>query len=58
MSDSQKWAAWLVVLAAVFLALAFLGKLALIGALALLLARIALVPSVLALTALAVRKTS
>lgn len=58
MTDSQKWSVWLMTFTVLFLVLAWFGKLALIAALALLVGRIALVPSVFALSALAVRKTS
>ncbi|WP_165827760.1 hypothetical protein [Mycobacterium colombiense] len=58
MTNSQKGAIWIVGLAVVFLTLAWFGELALIAALAMVVGRIVLVPTVLALTALAVRKTS
>lgn len=58
MSNSQKGAIWLVLVAVAFLVSCFLGQLATIAVIAMLVARIAVVPIVVGLLGTAVRKRS
>ncbi|WP_156738110.1 hypothetical protein [Mycobacterium scrofulaceum] len=56
MTDSQKWAAWLVVLAVVFLALAFFGEAALLAAVTYVVVRFVVIGGMVGLIGLALRK--
>lgn len=58
MSNSQKGAIWLVLVAVAFLVSCFLGQLATIAVIAMPVARIAVVPIVVGLLGTAVRKRS